>query len=364
MRGEQLLCGILMGLCSMSWAADVVDVHGLEDGQAQKWLQQYTPRIQALEMQIMLTFLDMNQGNPSTQCYHCLIAKKKQVIADIKHQGHFEFVDLQTVYYPKDKNIYTTLEIIDHAHIERMRFITKPAHHHLLRKLRTLRNRLRDKLYQHQDVVLKMIQYQALVMRLWLSHQLDHDTNDCPAYHCLSSFHHPALKPYLEIFQQGIVKDKSWIIATLRSDPDPERRAAAALLVGHFQEPAEIITLLSSCMNDTEMEVRNNILRVIATTLYKSHLSHLDIMPFIQLLDSPYVTDRNKALGILTVLADSQRGKTQIIQHGGRQLVALLHLTQPDNHDLAYILLQKVSHQHFGDHDYQRWQDWIRAHTG
>jgi len=359
----RMLWGVLLGVCSVSFAGDIVDVHGLGDLAAQKILQAYRPRIQALEMQMMSTFLDMNQGHAVTQGYPCLLAKRKQLISDIKQQGHFEFVDLQTVYYPKDKNIYTTLEIIDHAQIQRMRFINKPTHKTWLHSFSNLSNRLWMKLSRRQDVVLQMMQYQALVMRLAMTHQLDHDTNECPAYHCIASFDHPALQPYWGVFQQGVVRDKAGIIATLQTDPDPARREAAALLLGHFQDPEEIIRLLSLCVDDADMGVRNNVLRVIATTLYRSHPRHLDGMPFIQLLDSPYVTDRNKALSILSVLAESPQGKKQIIQYGGEKLVALLHGTQPDNHDLAYTLLKKMSHQQFSDHDYQKWQNWVDHHA-
>ena len=63
----RMLWGVLLGVCSVSFAGDIVDVHGLGDLAAQKILQAYRPRIQALEMQMMSTFLNMSQGNPSTQ---------------------------------------------------------------------------------------------------------------------------------------------------------------------------------------------------------------------------------------------------------------------------------------------------------
>lgn len=337
----------------------IVDVHGLERKPAQALLQTYAPQIQALEWQMTATFLRMSQGDMDNRLYRCLVAKRKQLIAEIARRGQFEFVDLQTVFYSQDNPIYTTLEIIDSAHAARKRFLTQSATHGFFSRVVSWWWRIGHTYSLRPDVIQQMIHYQALVTHLWMTHQLDDDPNDCPAYHCIASFHYPSLQPYFSLFQQAVVKDKEWIRTTLYHDPDPERRAAAALLIGHFNDPKEIISLLSSSVADPDPAVRNNVLRVIAATLYRAHLSDIDSLPFIALLDSPYVTDRNKALNILIVLAANPREKIKIIQYGGKQIVALLSLTQPDNHDLAYTLLKKLSHQHFGEHDERRWREWV-----
>lgn len=354
----------LMVLCfvSQTWAKAIVDIHGLQGVLAQRLLQEYAPKIEVIETELMHLLLQMNQGPSPMRRYRCLIGRKKRLIKSIRDQGKFGFVDLQTVYYPNDNNSYTTLEIVDHPRSKRMRYVSLISQNRFLGLLNTIRNQMMA-LYQ-RDLIAKMLQYQTWVMQLLLTHQLDNDSEECPVYHCIASFHDPRLQPYLTVFQRGAITEKLMIINTLRQDKNPRRRSAAALLVGHFQDPKEIISLLSMGVEDSDSEVRNNVLRVMATTLYKAHLSQMDSGPFIRLLDSPYVTDRNKALSILIMLAEDPNAQAQILQQGGAHLVDLLRLTQPDNHDLAYTLLRKVSHQNFGELQFEKWSKWVGAYQG
>ena len=357
-----VLLSILVFICSATLAKNGVDLHGLDGNRAQTLLQTYTAQIQAIETPIIDVFLNLNEGHFDAPHYECLVMKKKKLLATIQREGRFAFVDLQTVYY-QDKTIYTTLEVIEDPKSERMRFVTKPAHP-IWNDLKIWRNRVYRRLLRRQDLIVKMQEYDRLVMRLSITHQLDHDGNDCPAYHCLAAFHHPSLAPYWDVFQQGVAKEKSLILSTLHNDPDPERRAAAAFLVGHFSDPKEIVAVLSTCIDDAASQVRNNALRVIALTLFKSHLNDVDSMPFIKLLDSPFVTDRNKALSVLLGLADNQTNKKKMIRFGGQKIVDLLQLSQPDNHDLAYTLLKKISNQSLGEHQFVQWKTWMTHAQG
>lgn len=357
-----LLMSLLILNGSVTLAGNIVDVHGLEHKTAQKLLQTYVTKIQTIETLIMDEFLKANQGHFDAKKYDCLIMKKNKLLADIKQEGPFAFVDLQTVYYQND-TIYTTLEVIDDPKSDRMRFVTKPSHP-VIERVKAWRNRIYRSLWRRSDVISQMQAYDALTMQLTMTAQLKPEENDCPAYHCLSSFHHPRLQPYWDIFQKGVTQEKQFILTTLRYDPDPERRAAAAFLVGHFSDPKEIVTVLGACVDDSSSLVRNNALRVIALTLLKSRLTNIDCMPFITLLESPFVTDRNKALSILLGLVDDPVNKEKMIRYGGHGILSLLHLSQPDNHDLAYALLKKMSRQRFGAHQFSQWQAWLQQAQG
>ncbi|WP_332248013.1 HEAT repeat domain-containing protein [Legionella tunisiensis] len=70
------------------------------------------------------------------------------------------------------------------------------------------------------------------------------------------------------------------MIDTLNNDPDPSRRAAAAFLMGHFKDPNEIISLLMVHVNDRDSGVRNNVMRVIAATMFKANIAPIDVVPF------------------------------------------------------------------------------------
>ena len=348
---------VLMIICSNTWAKTMVDLHGLHGEIVPRLLKKYTPDIQQVETQIMNEFFKLNVGNFDVQHYGDLVAQKQRLIATIKQEGPFAFVDLQTVYY-QDNLIATTLEIIDDTESNRMRFVS-PLAHPQWTALRVRLQNIYRKLMQRPDLINKMQEYENLVTQLTITHQLDDNGNDCPAYHCLTAFKHRDLIPYWDIFQQGVVKEKKIILSTLRNDLDPERRAAAAFLVGHFSDPKEILTTLSPSIEDVAPQVRNNALRVIALTLFKSHLNETDCMPFIKLLDSPFVSDRNKALTVLLALADNSTNQKKIIQYASQSIMDLLRLTQPDNHESAHLLLKKISKQDFGEYQFLKWQDWV-----
>ena len=151
------------------------------------------------------------------------------------------------------------------------------------------------------------------------------------------------------------------IIDTLNHDPDPERRAAAAFLIGHFTNPHEIVSLLSPHVSDPSSFVRNNVLRVLGATIQKAKITQINVPPLLDLLDSPFDTDRNKALWVLYTAADEPKSKPVIIQQGGKKLVSLLRLKQPNNHQLAYEVLLKVSGKNFGENDLVSWENWLRS---
>ncbi len=360
-----LLILSLVLICSSTWAKNIIDLHGIEGEQAQHVLQTYGSRIRDLETHIMEDVLGFSAGQSNLHHYQDLVTQKTRLLAELKRRYHFGFVDFQSVYYPQDKSAYTTIEIIADANSERMHFLPKIIHK---RPVDTLRDWAqaswvgRKPCQMQRDLITQMMQYENLVLQLMMTGQLDQRSHTCPVYHCMASFEHPKLKPYLLRFNQGVIAEKQRIITILRTDPDPQRRASAAFLIGHFQDPNEIITILTPSVTDPESAVRNNVLRVIGTTLYKSRITHLDAKPFIALLDSPYLTDRNKALNILLVIAENPAMKQQILQVSGQRIVDLLQLTQPDNHNLAYALLKKITHQRFGDRQFAQWKDWVRTH--
>lgn len=89
----------------------------------------------------------------------------------------------------------------------------------------------------------------------------------------------------------------------------------------------------------------------------KAGIHEIDVMPFVKLLDSPFDTDRNKALLVLMNAANSTSSQQLISQNGHKNLVALLRLKQPNNHEPTYALLKKVSGKDFGPDNADAWAD-------
>lgn len=342
----QWVCIVLFSYGSQVLGDSCVDLYGLPENEAQPIVHQYANQIQALERQLNRAAV---QKNPTRSGWNRLILQKQQLIKQIQEQGHFAFVDIQSVQYPREKTMCSTIEVIPENAQERMRFtnrhsITAPH------------------VGKRGDIVDEMHDFTSKVMRSMLGNNWVPDDNNapCPVYHCIASFNRPEFAPYLIRFNQAMRDQKAYIIDVLNHDPDPQRRADASFLIGHDTDPRHILNILKPYIADPSSQVRNNVLRVIAMTIAKSHITHIDATPFVTLLDSPYLTDRNKALAILINLADTKEGQATILQLGRQRLWALLQLKQPNNHTLAYLILKKISHLSYGDRALSEWHTWLK----
>lgn len=327
------------------FANNIVDIYGTDNiKKSQIILKHYSKEIGNIE-EALLRELKKNSNESSSLKFEEIIAKKNKLQEKIKKEFNFLNVDFQTINYFDDKNIYTTIEVIEANQPRRLQFLEKPSSRFLVKK--------------HNDLIDKMIQFNNLEMKLILNKQISIKNIHCPVYHCVAGFQHPLLKPYLSLFNKGAIKEKKLIIATLNHDPDLERRAAAVFLTAHFKEPKDIIALLSLHLNDPSPKVRNNVMRVIGQTMEQGHLNQFSISPFLAMLDSTHVTDRNKALIILLNAAEAKESKVNLIKNGQHALIALLRLKQPNNHKLAYQILQKISGQDLGEYDCNAWNKWF-----
>ena len=63
---------------------------------------------------------------------------------------------------------------------------------------------------------------------------------------------------------------------------------------------------------------------------------------------------------MVDAVADRPEHRAAILARG-RELLELLRLEQPNNHDFAWSILKKVSGQSFGERDVAAWQRWLDA---
>lgn len=272
----------------MSTLTNAADIYGLSEQKTQQMMKRYGKELSVLE-EMLQKEIPKNPGDEprASQSQERLQKKRQALINEIMKDNGFLSVDLQVVFYPDQNQLYSTLEVIDKQHPERMRF------------LNTTSKASSDKKRVHQpDLIESMMKYEELAFQL-VMHKKVSAHSPCPVYHCTVGFEHPQLKPYLSRFNRGGVHEKAFIEKTLNHDSDPERRASAVFLVGHYQDPDEIIKVLSPHVTDQNEGVRNNVMRVIGSTLQKMKVHDMDVSPFLDALDSPYTTDRNKALYVL-----------------------------------------------------------------
>lgn len=351
MKGIRLIWLNFVTVCSLLLsqsvsAQSILDVHGTSKQESACILKHFGKEIIAIEDTISADAKNMNPTLKEMELFQAHQIQKKALIDKIKRSGGYYFVEFDQIYYPNNPNSYITIEVVKPNDVERINYISvekepEPKH-------------------RGNDLIDKMIEFEQLQFELMLSNQIDLTDKSCPVYHCVTNFNHPKLKPYLQRFNQGAVEQKQLIINTLNKDSDSQRREAAAFLVGHFKTAKDILTYLLPHINDKSPGVRNNVIRVIGATLVKAPEPSMDVMPFIDLLNSPYDTDRNKALFILYMASNYPNAREIIYQKGRDKLIELLALKQPNNHDLAYLILKKISGQSYKDTNLTAWKRWSK----
>lgn len=352
MKRNLVLTALLISLNAS--ANSVVDIYGLDKAEGQKILAKYARKVAEIETDMLSVQSHINEKDSERKMIK-IANKRHDLMKKIMKENGYLFVDFQTVKYVDEKNTFTSIEIIDKKHQERMRFVSAMPMSNFYNELTHPK-----KSAPKNDVITTMHQFSDKASDLFMSHQIPMDTS-CPVYHCLVGFDHPELKPYLSLFNNAVVRDKKMIIETLRHDKDEERRADAAFLIGHFRDPHEIMTVLAPSVMDKSIEVRNNAMRVISETMRTTKTADIDVMPFLNLLDSPYVTDRNKALNVLLQATRSKQLSELIIEKAGKRLVTLLQLKQPDNWQPAYLILKTVSGRDFGVKNVAAWKQWVSS---
>lgn len=327
-------------------AANIIDVYGVDSKEAQEIINKYGAQVGDIESKLFKEMLKFSNGTKDDYMEKIIFPKRTQLIKKIQKQYNFAFVQFDTIFYPNDKDTHTTIEVITQNEKSRLRFIQPKTKIHTTPKPK-------------HDLVEKMVTFHDTSMNLMMNNQLTVKDTNCSAYHCLPGSNHPKLKSSFNELSHGARKEKALLIKTINSDSSSERRIAAVFLVGNLNDPQEIISLLNKYVMDSDEGVRNAVMRVIAETMRKAKIDEINVKPFLELLDSPHFTDRNKALYVLFNASNSTTAKKIIIRDGSKRLIALLKLKQPNNHTPAYGLLKSITGKDFGSENIDAWEKWL-----
>ena len=181
---------------------------------------------------------------------------------------------------------------------------------------------------------------------------------ECPIIHCTWSFNHPHLTPYLAHFEKHAQANKEKLIETLMHSNIAEDRGAAAFLLAHsVLDEAELLAILIPSINDPESIVRNNSMRVIYYIARAQPALITDVAPFIEALDYPSFTDRNKALVILRSL-NLDKLSPNSLKRLLPILLEVLEKKDAHNHRNAYRILKNISQENFAIDDLDNWNEW------
>lgn len=327
-------------------AAHGIDVYGLNAEESKQILQHYEKRIAVITDKIHKEIVKDFNGSLDSPEFQVLSKQRKALIEEMKQREGYLYVDFETVYYSKN-NYYTTIEVVKPSQKERLRFLPDEKHPP-------------QNYPKTHDIIDKMNEYRELANALFIENKIQPTHDACPVYHCTMGFDHPKLKPYLALFNHAALHEKQFILNTLNQDPNPERKAEAAYLVGHFKDPHEIISVLLPHVKDKDAGVRNSVIRVISLTALKANIKDLDPAPFVALLDSPVSTDRNKSIFVLVELAQSKQGKAYLLHHAEAPLLTMLAMKQPNQQGFAYIIMKELSGKDFGEHNLKAWTSWFK----
>lgn len=340
MKQFKVLIGCFIAVLSHNALADVkVDIYQTKQFTA----AQIQPIIDANREQIQRIHESMIKGDYKIHDTD-IKAIHDALDAKVKQLGQFAYFNTSFVIYPKDPNDYLTINVVDKDLASTLPvYNPQPTGHyadpgHLIQAWNT---------------------YEGIAMPLYMTGKLSSNPMQCKEFHCLGVFGTPVLKKYEAKFNREVPKFQTQLVQILKFDKDRNKRAAAALLLAHTSNESQLITWMVGAMNDPDENVRNNAVRVLGVMAMKDKHITLPVDNFIKLLNSPVLTDRNKALTVLFGLAQQPRYIDIIKEKSAQNIMDSLQMQQPNLHDSAYVLLQAMSNQHYSDRDYAAWSHWL-----
>jgi len=213
---------------------------------------------------------------------------------------------------------------------------------------------------QHFDdtdgLIAKWMEYEDLSYQLFQDGEIK--DYSCPVIHCIWSFNHPKLKPYLDFINEYAPRYKNTLIKILNTSGSSSQRASAAFLLAHSEMNNEdLLKILMPSIRDEESSVRNNSMRVIYYMARAFPNMEFNIPEIIDALDFPSFTDRNKALVILRSLPLNNLKKEdskRLIDI----LVEILEKKDAHNYKNAHTVIKKLSQKDYAVDDIKSWENW------
>lgn len=268
-----------------------------------------------------------------------------EIVESIRARGDFAFVELgiTTTFADGENLIDVSIELVDTADAAvRLSFDPEP----------------KGAFPDPGGVLAAWDEYQSTGFELVQTRQIAPSTGECPAHHCVWSFTHPALAPFLPRFDQAAREHHDTLVQVLREDADAGKRAKAAFVLAHVEDARQLVLDLVPSLDDPASGVRNNVMRVLMMVAQQDDTVEIPFAPLARRVDDPSTSCRNKAAYLIAALADRPEYREEILAITPA-LLRLLRLQKPNNHDPAYEILRTISGADFGERDYERWEAWV-----
>jgi hypothetical protein len=271
------------------------------------------------------------------------LALRDEVIAEIAGMGAFAYVELHVIGYYDPPARYLTIDLVDEAdRITRMPFADPPS----------------GAVPDPDGLVALWRDYEGAMWPV-LADTGGAAPSACPAWHCIAGYADPRLARFGDAFVARVPAHEPALVQVLRESGDEIARGAAAFLLAHLADGARVVELMIPAFRDPSEHVRNNAMRVVAMIATHHPEIGVPLAPVLEALRYPATTDRNKAAAILAGLAARPELHDAIARDAGDVLLAMLRLSQPNNHDFAYAILKHVSGETFAPRDYAAWERWL-----
>jgi hypothetical protein len=269
----------------------------------------------------------------------------ESVLEDVVKMGDFSFLTMAYLFYPNNPRAYYTIDIVDKGDKRLEVFQKNP-----------------DKTIPDPDHLIQSWQeYEKTGSDIFYKEKVGVAYKNCPVWHCVYGFDDEKLKKYQSIFDNNVDRNQAKLVQVLRDDKNPEKRAAAVYLLAHIKDGNRLVRILTPSMTDSNLLVRNNVMRVLAESLSRIKNPDFPIQKAVDALDYPTISDRNKSLYILDSLSKHSRYAKYLVRHAGPQLIGQLKMSQLNVHDLAYGILKRISGKNYGERDYQSWEAWLTS---
>ncbi len=271
---------------------------------------------------------------------------EKKLIQRIQQKFDFAFVEFSVVQFFEVDNlsVHIVLDVVEKNDLPtRANFIPEPT------------NQFPDP----SKLIQAWLEYENIAMDLVEAGQISPDGQKCQALHCPFGHEHPKLKKYGSLFSEGVKKNADKLLDILGKDKRAEYRSSAAYLLPYLMDGKKIIPSLVERIRDPDVVVRNNSLRVLGEIAEFHPEFVIPVKPLIAALNYPRSSDRSKSIYVLyTLAANSSSAREEILREGVPNLLLLLEAKVPDQKELAYNTLKKISGKEYPMADVIHWKNW------
>lgn len=187
--------------------------------------------------------------------------------------------------------------------------------------------------------------------------QMPVDRPQCPGFYCLWGGATPELEALQQKFIAGASAKERELRTVLVHETGAEKRAAALFVLSYGVRGEKVLESCFASLKDPSAVVRGAGLQILADIINHHKDLPVDAGRVLPLLDDPDSSVRRKTLGLLVPLATVPEQREKMLATAPR-LVALLKLTEPGSHDLAFTVLSQLAQKSFGRRDYASWEKW------